>query len=86
MILDKLIQMSQVQRLEEIENRSDGVPVKGDFEGNVVAYWVRLEQNGGATVSYQNKEYLTKPIGITSMPAGAEVELSFANGIYFSKF
>ena len=68
-----------------MEIRAEGATIPGDFEGSVVGYWVRLEQNGGGTVSY-NKQYLTKPIGITSLPAGTEVELSHANGVYFSKF
>lgn len=85
-LLDSLIQTSNAQRLAELELRTEGPSVKGDFEGSVVGYWVRLEQNGGGTVSYNNKEYLTKPIGFTSLPAGAEVELSHANGVYFSKF
>ena len=85
-LLNSLIQVSNAQRIAELEMRDEGYSIKGDFDGSVVGYWVRLEQNGGGTVSYNNKHYLTKPIGFTSLPAGAEVELSHANGVYFSKF
>ena len=85
-LLDSLILTSNAQRIAEMELRVEGTTIRGDFEGSVVGYWVRLEQNGGGTVSYNNKQYLTKPIGITSLPAGTEVELSHANGVYFSKF
>ena len=85
-LLNSLIQTSNAQRMAELEMRAEGYSIRGDFEGSVVGYWVKLEQNGGGTVSYNNKLYLTKPIGFTSLPAGAEVELSHANGVYFSKF
>ena len=85
-LLNSLIQASNAQRIAELEMRAEGYSIRGDFEGSVVGYWVKLEQNGGGTVSYNNKLYLTKPIGFTSLPAGAEVELSHANGVYFSKF
>ena len=85
-LLNSLIESSTAQRVADLEMRSEGYDIKGDFEGSVVAYWVRLEENGGGTVSYKNKQYLTKPLGFTSIPAGTEVELTHANGIYFSKF
>lgn len=85
-LLNSLISISDSQRLAELEMRQEGYSIRGDFEGSVVGYWVRLEENGGGTVSYNNKHYLTKPIGFTSLPAGTEVELSHANGLYFSKF
>ena len=73
-------------RTLEIERRAKGVVIEGDFEGNVTGYWVRLDENAAGIVSYNQKEYKTKALGFTSLPAGTEVELSHANGVYYSKF
>lgn len=85
-LLNKLLQINEAERVADLERRADAGQIKGDFEGSVTGYWVRLELNGGGSVSYNNKLYLTKPIGFVSLPAGTEVELSHANGIYYSKF
>jgi len=85
-LLQTLLETSQNQRLDEIERRQEGVVIAGDFEGNVTGYWVKLSESGAGIVSYKNKEYVTKPIGFTSIPSGVEVELSYANGVYYSKF
>ncbi len=81
-----LIQKSNVERLLKLERLEKGVIIEGDFEGSVTGHWVRLDKNGAGIVNYRNKQYTTKPIGFTSLPAGSEVELSHANGIYYSKF
>ena len=85
-LLDSLLQSSKVSRIIQKERLEKGVVIEGDFDGSVTGYWVRLQENGGGVVSYNKKEYITKPIGFTSLPAGSEVELSHANGIYYSKF
>ena len=85
-LLDSLLQSSKVSRIVQKERLEKGVVIEGDFDGSVTGYWVRLQENGGGVVSYNKKEYITKPIGFTSLPAGSEVELSHANGIYYSKF
>lgn len=85
-LLDSLLQLSTAERLLQVERREKGVTIQGDFEGNVTGYWVRLDNSGAGIVSYNKKEYVTKPIGFTSLPAGTEVELSHANGVYYSKF
>jgi len=85
-LLESLLQQSYVNRALQLERLEKGVTIEGDFEGSVTGYWVKLEANGAGIVSYNKKQYTTKPIGFTSLPAGAEVELSHANGIYYSKF
>lgn len=85
-LLNQLVQQSNVNRMLQLERLEKGIVIEGDFEGSVTGYWVRLDPNGAGIVSYAKKEYVTKPIGFTSLPAGAEVELSHANGIYYSKF
>jgi len=85
-LLDSLIQRSNIDRTLELERIAEGTTIKGDFEGSVTGYWVRLDFTGAGIVSYNKKQYVTKPIGFTSLPAGSEVELSHANGIYYSKF
>ena len=47
---------------------------------------VKLANDGTGIVSYNDKQYRTKPLGLTSLTAGTEVELSFAKGVYYSKF
>lgn len=85
-MLARLIQQSVANRLSDLEFRATDVTIVGDFTGSVTAFWVKLGDNGEGVVSYNNKQYVTKPIGFVSAPAGTEVELSYANGVYYSKF
>jgi hypothetical protein len=86
MILDTLLQVSTANRIVDLEFRASDTTIQGDFVGSVTGKWVRLGSRGEGIVSYNNKQYPTKPIGFVSIPAGTEVELSYANGIYYSKF
>jgi hypothetical protein len=86
MLLNSLIEISLANRLNELERLTKGQSISGDFEGSVTGYWVKLGSRGEGIVSYNNKNYVTKPIGFISIPRGTEIELSFANGIYYSKF
>lgn len=86
MLLNSLIEISLANRLNTVERLTNGESVSGDFEGSVTGYWVKLGTRGEGIVNYNNKDYVTKPIGFISIPGGTEVELSFANGIYYSKF
>tara|TARA_B100001173_G_scaffold309681_1_gene322589 strand:+ start:4631 stop:4894 length:264 start_codon:yes stop_codon:yes gene_type:complete len=86
MILDTLINISVANRLVDLEFRASDISIQGDFVGSVTGKWVRLGSRGEGVVSYNNKNYPTKPIGFVSIPAGTEVELSYANGVYYSKF
>lgn len=85
-MLRSLIELSRANRFIELERRQKNVLIEGDFEGSVTGHWVKLGEMGEGIVSYNNKRYVTKPIGFISVPAGTEVELSFANGIYYSKY
>ena len=86
MALNDLLVLSNLNRIEDLERRERSRVVTGDFEGSVAGTWVRLAENGAGIVSYNDKEYITKRIGFTSIPAGTPVELSFGNGIYYSKW
>lgn len=85
-LLNDLIGRSNAERVLQLERREKGSVIEGDFEGSVTGYWVKLSDSGAGVVSYNRKQYVTSPIGFTSLPAGTEVELSHANGIYYSKF
>ena len=85
MNLNDLLQLSTAERIAELERR-DQPATTGDFVGSVNASWVRLDESGAGVVSYNDKEYYTKRIGFTSIPAGTDVELSYANGVYYSKW
>lgn len=85
MNLNDLLQLSNAERLAELDRRSQPA-VSGDFVGSVNGTWVRLDETGAGVVLYNDKEYFTKRIGFTSIPAGTDVELSFANGVYYSKW
>jgi len=85
-IQDELKALSDANRLVELEIRASGVSIPGDFAGNVTGSWVGLGESGEGIVTYNNKRYVTKPLGRASIPAGTEVELSFANGVYYSNF
>lgn len=85
-LIDNLVQISTTDRLVDLERRSSGVSIQGDFVGSVTGFWVKLGENGEGIVKFNNKEYVTNPIGFISIPGGSEVELSYANGVYYSKF
>ena len=85
-LLASLAQISSANRLVDLEERASDITVVGDFVGSVTGTWVSLGDNGEGIVSYNNKQYVTVPIGFISIPSGTELELSYANGIYYSKF
>jgi hypothetical protein len=85
-IVNQLIRDSEASRVAELERRSTGEVISGDFSGSVTAQWVQLASNGAGIVTYNNKQYTTKPLGFTSIAKNQEVELSFANGVYYSNW
>ena len=85
-LLTSLMERHQANRVYDVERRVKNIAIEGDFEGSVTGTWVRFDESGGGVVSYRNKEYLTKVIGTHSIPPGTEVELTFANGLYYSDF
>jgi hypothetical protein len=85
-MINELINLSDTNRILDLERLSTGAAIKGDFDGSVTGSWVKLGERGEGIVSYNDKQYTTKPLGFVSIPAGTEVELSFANGVYYSKY
>lgn len=85
-LIDDLVAISAAERVADVERREKGFLVEGDFEGSVTGYWVRLDESGAGIVKFNNKEYVTETIGFVSIPKGTAVELSFADGTYFSKY
>jgi len=85
-LLDALKEISIADRIERMEREAREELFLGDFVGSVTGYWLGLNMDGTGLVEYKKKWYTTKPIGFTSLPRGAEVELSYANGTYYSKF
>ncbi len=87
LLLLKVQALHQAKRLAELEKREANMnSIPGDFDGNVTGKWKKLDDSGAGVVTYNDKEYLTQPLGFTSLPSGTEVELSHADGKYFSKF
>ena len=86
MLTDQLKIVSTSNRISSLQSRAEGEVIKGDFTGSVTGFWEKLGDSGEGVVKYKSKSYVTKPIGFTSIPSGTEVELSYANGIYYSKF
>jgi hypothetical protein len=85
-LLESLLEISTANRVAEISSRESGSPIKGDFEGSVTGTWVKLNDYGLGIVAYNQKQYVTRRLGITSIPAGRAVQLTFANGIYYSNW
>ncbi|WGL30746.1 membrane protease activity protein [Synechococcus phage S-CRES3] len=85
-LLDDLKQFSDVYRIADLERLASSELIEGDFSGSVTGKWVRLDQTGAGIVEYNSKQYATKPIGFTSVPAGTAVEMTYANGVYYSKW
>ena len=85
-LVDVVRDVHAANRLAAVEDRSKKIVIKGDFEGTVTGSWVEIAQNGAGIVSYNNKKYVTKPLGFTSIPAGHAVQLTYAKGIYYSEW
>lgn len=85
-LLNSLKEASLVNRLVNLEALASKELVKGDFTGSVTGSWVKLGDLGEGIVKFNSKEYVTKPLGFTSISPGTEVELSYAKGIYYSTF
>ena len=85
-LLRRTQEIQMANRMVDLEKRMDKTSdVSGDFEGSVHARWVRLDdKSGGGIVKYKDKEYQTVVIGSTSLQKGALVELTYANGYYYS--
>ncbi len=86
MIFQELQRRSTANRIVSLQQRASDVTIQGDFSGSVTGAWIKLGDSGEGLVKYKSKTYATQPIGFTSIPKGTEVELSYANGIYYSKF
>jgi hypothetical protein len=84
--LDMAMQEYRTRRMIEMERRSEGAEVRGDFVGSVKAAWVRLDQGGAGIALYKGREYKTRTVGFSSLPKGSVVELSYAKGVYFASF
>lgn len=85
-LLDELLETSYANRVVDLERRETKELIEGDFEGSVTGKWVKLDNSGAGIVEYKSKQYTTQPLGFTSAPAGTMVELTFANGLYYSKW
>ena len=85
-LLSETMNTASTSRIIELERRAQGSSPLGDFEGSVTGYWVELDQNGVGIVEYKGKRYKTRSIGFISLPKSSEVELTYANGVYYSKF
>ena len=85
-IFDDIMVNARADRLIELEQRQSGQGIRGDFVGSVTGIWVGLDDSASGLVSYKDRIYKTVRIGRTSIPAGTSVELSFANGTYYSNW
>lgn len=85
-LLDSVLMAAQANRIADLDRLARKEIIRGDFEGSVTGKWVRLAENGAGIVAYNGKEYVTKPIGFTSIEKGHAVELSYARGVYYSKW
>jgi hypothetical protein len=85
-LLDDVQAVSNANRLADLERLTSSETIVGDFVGSATGRWVRLNKNGAGIVEYNQKRYVTRPLGFTSIPAGTAVELTHANGIYYSKW
>lgn len=85
-LLSRTLNTASTSRIIELERRAEGSSPLGDFEGSVTGYWVELDNNGVGIVEHKGKRYKTRSIGFISLPKSTAVELTYANGVYYSKF
>ncbi len=86
MDINDLTSLAESNRAQTLIDRLEGLDTRGDFAGSVTGTWIRLDESGAGVVAYNDKEYKTKRIGSSSIPKGTSVELTFAKGIYYSKW
>ena len=85
-LLDDLVALADTYRVLDLERLDSSELIEGDFEGSVTGKWVKLSPTGAGIVEYNSKLYTTKPIGFTSIPKGTAVEMTYAKGVYYSKW
>ena len=85
-LVDTLVEASTEERISVLTERAKNEPVSGDFDGTVIGTWVRLGKDGTGVVRYKDRNYVTRPLGFTVISVGAKVELTFADGVYTSKW
>ena len=85
-MVESLKDVSFVERGVEVERQQDGYQIKGDWEGTVIASWVRFNEDGTGRVDYNGRKYNTKIVGLTSISPGTLVSVTFADGAYVSFF
>ncbi len=84
MLVDELMQASQVERVALLEERDQfGI---GDFKGSVVGEWQGYDYDGAGLVKYHNKIYRSVVEGAKSIPSGYKVQLTYANGVYVASW
>ena len=84
MLIDDLMQTSQIERVALLEERDQfGI---GEFSGSVVGEWVGYDNDGAGLVKYQRKTYRSAVEGAKSIPKGYKVQLTYANGVYVSSW
>lgn len=85
-LLNNLIALADAERITDLERLSSNELIEGDFKGSVTGKWVRLDQSGAGVAEYNSKQYYTKPLGFASIPAGTAVEMTYAEGVYYTKW
>ena len=85
-LLQRLTQTYESNRIATISEQESKPQIQGDFEGSVTGSWKGLDTYGLGKVGFKDKEYKTKPMGFTSITRGQSVQLTFANGVYYSSW
>ncbi len=84
-----IAKVSAANRELEVQARKNdlimGSEYPGDFKGNVIGEWVRLNEDGTGTVSYNEKEYNTIPLKQYSTIQGKKVQMIYEKGRYYSQ-
>lgn len=86
LLVGKLQQLAEAERLYEVERLQGRFAVSGDFAGCVNGEWQGLADTGAGIVRYNDKEYKTENIGFVSNACGERVQLCFAQGKYFASY
>lgn len=85
-LIDSLLEINRANQVLDAERAEKKQFITGDFDGSVQGKWVKLANSGAGIVSYNGKEYTTVRIGFTALKPGTSVELTHANGVYYSKW
>lgn len=78
--------LSDARRVIDLERRSTGETIPGDFSGSVIGTYLSKNEDGTVTISYNSKEYIARAASRYMAVKGDIVTLSYFGGAYLASW